>query len=78
MSTGGVSPKVGKVLKEALQRALDSRFTRFIACLNAQRERNRVRLLSQAQRRAAMIAAADGFEMDVQVKYPEWFDLTHE
>jgi len=74
ISTGGVAPRVGKRLKEALQRALDAKFVRFLACLNAQRERNRDRLAQATDRRAAMIAAADGFEAEVTVRYPPWFE----
>jgi siroheme synthase (precorrin-2 oxidase/ferrochelatase) len=74
ISTGGIAPRVGKRLKEALQRALDGKFVRFLDCLNAQRERNRSRLSESAQRREAMIAAAEGFEVDVTVRYPAWFE----
>ncbi|HTV75001.1 MAG TPA: NAD(P)-dependent oxidoreductase [Candidatus Acidoferrales bacterium] len=74
ISTGGIAPRVGRRLKEALQRALDGKFVRFLDCLNAQRERNRERLAESAQRREAMIAAADGFEVDVTVRYPAWFE----
>jgi precorrin-2 dehydrogenase/sirohydrochlorin ferrochelatase len=78
ISTGGVSPAVGGAVKRALQRALGSRFTRFMACLNAQRERNRIAfgdgLEAPERRRAAMRAAAHGFGLDVRVRYPAWFD----
>ncbi|MGH7707219.1 MAG: precorrin-2 dehydrogenase/sirohydrochlorin ferrochelatase family protein [Vulcanimicrobiaceae bacterium] len=73
ISTGGVSPRVGGILRAALQHALDTTFERFIACLSAQRERNRGRLTESADRRAAMLRAADGFEADVAVRYPAWF-----
>jgi siroheme synthase (precorrin-2 oxidase/ferrochelatase) len=74
ISTGGVAPGVGKRLKEALQRALDAKFVRFLECLNAQRERNRERFANAGDRRAAMITAADGFEAEVAVRYPPWFE----
>jgi uroporphyrin-III C-methyltransferase/precorrin-2 dehydrogenase/sirohydrochlorin ferrochelatase len=74
ISTGGVAPRVGKRLKEALQRALDAKFVRFLECLNAQRERNRDRFAHATDRRAAMIAAAEGFDADVTVRYPPWFE----
>jgi siroheme synthase (precorrin-2 oxidase/ferrochelatase) len=73
ISTGGVSPRVGGVLRASLQRALDATFERFLACLNAQRERNRERIASGDERRAAMREAADGFALDVSVRYPAWF-----
>jgi len=73
ISTGGIAPRVGKTLRAALQRALDGTFVRFIDCHNAVRERNRARLRSSAARRAAMLALADGLEIDVTVRYPAWF-----
>jgi precorrin-2 dehydrogenase/sirohydrochlorin ferrochelatase len=74
ISTGGISPRTGATLRAALQKALDATFVRFIDCLNAQRERNRRALDDSEARRAAMRRAADGFEVDVQVSYPEWFE----
>jgi siroheme synthase (precorrin-2 oxidase/ferrochelatase) len=74
ISTGGIAPRVGGVLKNALERALDATFVRFIDCLNEQRERNRSRLGGSVERRAAMLGAAEGFEVAVTVRYPEWFE----
>jgi siroheme synthase (precorrin-2 oxidase/ferrochelatase) len=74
ISTGGISPRAGATLRAALQRALDATFVRFIDCLNAQRERNRRRIGDSEARRAAMRSAAEGFEVDVQLRYPEWFE----
>jgi len=74
ISTGGVAPRVGRILKEALQRAFDETFTRFIDCVHSQRERNRELFEQSSDRRAAMIAAADGFEVDVALRYPAWFE----
>ncbi|MBC5821770.1 MAG: hypothetical protein GIX01_07295 [Candidatus Eremiobacteraeota bacterium] len=73
ISTGGIAPRVGKALRAALQRALDRSFVRFIDCHNAVRERNRFRLRSSAERRAAMLALAEGLEIDVTIRYPQWF-----
>jgi len=74
ISTGGVAPRVGGVLRERLQTALDGTFTRFLACLAHQRRLSRARHPDDpAARRAAMIAASDGFEVEVTVKYPDWF-----
>ncbi len=73
ISTGGIAPRVGKLLRVALQRTLDATFVRYIDCHNAVRERNRVRLGSSRDRRAAMLALADGFEVEVAVRYPQWF-----
>lgn len=74
ISTGGVSPRVGGVLRAALQGALDGTFARFIECLGVQRQRNRVRLGDSKARRAAMMRSAEGFEVDVAVRYPDWFE----
>ena len=75
ISTGGVAPRVGKALKEALARVLDAKFVRFLDCLAAQKRRNRTRLAGDgAARREAMIAAADGFTLDARVSYPQWFE----
>jgi len=58
-----------------LQRALDARFVRFVDRLAAQKRENRDRLRADpAARRAAMIAAAEGFDLDVTARYPAWFE----
>jgi len=74
VSTGGVSPRVGAAFRAALQSTLDATFVRFIECLNAQRERNRRTLAESEERRTAMRGAADGFEVEIRLKYPDWFD----
>ncbi|MDQ2857786.1 MAG: hypothetical protein M3R53_03915 [Candidatus Eremiobacteraeota bacterium] len=74
ISTGGIAPRVGGKLRAALQRTLDGTFVRFIDCLNAQRERNRLTLRESKQRRAAMLAVAEGFEVEIRVRYPAWFE----
>jgi siroheme synthase (precorrin-2 oxidase/ferrochelatase) len=74
ISTGGISPRVGGVLRAALQGALDGTFERFIECLGVQRQRNRVRLADSKARRAAMMRSAEGFEVEVSVRYPQWFE----
>jgi siroheme synthase (precorrin-2 oxidase/ferrochelatase) len=74
ISTGGIAPRVGGKLRAALQSALDATFVRFIDCHNAQKERNKTRLGTSAERRAAMIAKSEGFEIDVKITYPQWFE----
>lgn len=74
ISTGGVSPRVGAAFRAALQSALDATFVRFIECLNAQRERNRRTIGESEDRRKAMRGAAEGFGVEVRLKYPDWFD----
>jgi siroheme synthase (precorrin-2 oxidase/ferrochelatase) len=75
ISTGGVSPRVGGILRAALQDALDSRFARFLSALAERRRESRAaHPADAAARREAMISAAEGFEVTVNVKYPAWFD----
>jgi len=77
ISTTGLAPRVGKVLKNALNRAMDARFTRFIARLAEMRERTQAEHPApeeSAVRREAMIEAARGFRADVRFGYPKWFD----
>jgi siroheme synthase (precorrin-2 oxidase/ferrochelatase) len=75
ISTGGVAPRVGKIVKAALQRALDAKFARFIDRLAERKRVNRVRLAGDAAaRRREMIAAADGFTLEVRATYPQWFE----
>jgi siroheme synthase (precorrin-2 oxidase/ferrochelatase) len=74
ISTGGISPRVGSILRAGLQSALDGTFAHFLACLSHQRRLNRARNADDATaRRATMMNAADGFEVQVQVTYPAWF-----
>ena len=75
ISTGGVAPRVGKILKDALQRVLDAKFARFVDCLAVQKRRNRARLAGDgAARRTAMIGAADGFSLEAAASYPQWYE----
>jgi precorrin-2 dehydrogenase / sirohydrochlorin ferrochelatase len=76
ISTTGLAPRVGKILKEALQRAMDSRFARFVDVLAKKREEVKALHPSPEEspvRRQAMIEAAEGFAADVKFSYPEWF-----
>ena len=73
VSSGGVSPAVSKRLRVALQRALDARFVRFLDALRAKRNVNRA--LDDAEaRKAAGREAAKGFEVEISVRYPAWFE----
>ncbi len=77
ISTTGLAPRVGKAIKEALQRAMDARFVRFVDLLAQMREEVRARLplpKDSAARRAAMIEAAEGFAAEVSFSFPTWFD----
>jgi siroheme synthase (precorrin-2 oxidase/ferrochelatase) len=74
ISTGGISPRVGGIVRAGLQAALDATFVRFLACLAHQRRLARARHAGDAgARRAAMLGAAEGFAVDVRVTYPAWF-----
>lgn len=74
ISTGGVSPRVGGILRAALQDALDAKFARFLAGLARRRRASREQSPDDAAaRRATMMSAAEGFEVQVNVTYPAWF-----
>jgi precorrin-2 dehydrogenase/sirohydrochlorin ferrochelatase len=74
ISTGGISPRVGGILRAALQDALDGRFARFLARLAQRRRKSRESNPDDAEaRRATMMSAAEGFEVKVDVTYPAWF-----
>lgn len=73
ISTGGVAPRVGRKLREALEAVLDDRFARFLECFANQRRRARANHAESADRRAAMIKAADGFDVEIRLTYPTWF-----
>jgi siroheme synthase (precorrin-2 oxidase/ferrochelatase) len=77
ISTAGLAPRVGKTLKEALQRAMDHRFATFVTRLAERREQTRDAHPSPREsplRRASMIEAAEGFAAEVRFRYPGWFD----
>lgn len=77
ISTTGLAPRVGKRLKIRLQEAMDATFTRFIECLATQKTRIKRSHPGEqhgAKRRAAMIEAAEGFDVDVRFVYPQWFE----
>ncbi len=74
ISTGGVSPRVGSILRAAFERAFDARFAAFLERLAAKRQEVRAAFpADEERRRAEMRAAADGFVVNVEVRYPEWF-----
>ncbi len=77
ISTAGLAPRVGKILKNALQRTMDAKFERFIGILAQRRERTREEhpLPQESElRRKAAIENANGFEAEVTFEYPEWFE----
>ncbi len=77
ISTAGLAPRVGKILKSALAIAMDARFVRFIENLARQREREHAAHPAPQEsglRRDAMIEAARGFAAEVRFEYPPWFE----
>ncbi|MGA3038617.1 MAG: NAD(P)-dependent oxidoreductase [Vulcanimicrobiaceae bacterium] len=73
VSTGGVSPAVSKRWRIAIQRVLDAKFARFMDALRARRNENRALADSEA-RKAAGREAAEGFDVQISVRYPDWFE----
>lgn len=77
ISTAGLAPRVGKILKNALQRVMDSKFERFIGILAKRRGETRLaHPLPQdtGVRRNAAIEAAEGFTANIDFEYPAWFE----
>jgi siroheme synthase (precorrin-2 oxidase/ferrochelatase) len=73
ISTGGAAPRVGAQLRAKLQTALDDTFARFLECLANQRRRARANHTGSEERRAVNRKAADGFDVELRLTYPEWF-----
>jgi len=77
ISTAGLAPRIGKILKGAIQDAMDATFARFIGVLAAKREQvfaEHPGPEGRPARREALIDAADGFDAKVRFVYPHWFD----
>jgi siroheme synthase (precorrin-2 oxidase/ferrochelatase) len=77
ISTTGLAPRVGKRLKQRLQKAMDATFARFIDCLATQKtrvKRSHPGTEQSVVRRKAMIDAAEGFDVDITFSYPRWFE----
>jgi len=73
VSSGGVSPAVSKRWREAIQQVLDAKFARFLDALRIRRNVNRS-LPDSEERKQAGRDAAEGFEVQISVRYPEWFE----
>ncbi|MGB6986107.1 MAG: NAD(P)-dependent oxidoreductase [Candidatus Aquilonibacter sp.] len=77
ISTSGLAPRVGKILKQRLQAAMDARFARFVERLGEMKvkmQRERPGPEHSGERRKAMIDAADGFDAKIEFTYPSWID----
>lgn len=73
VSTGGVSPAVSKRWRIAIQRVLDAKFARFLDALRTKRNANRSLADSEARKTAGR-EAAEGFDVQISVRYPDWFE----
>lgn len=73
ISTGGVSPAVSKRWRQAIAAVLDEKFTRFMDALRARRNTNRSLREPEARKQAGR-DAAEGFEVQISVRYPAWFE----
>ena len=73
ISSGGVSPAVSKRWRQAIQEVLDEKFVRFMDALRARRTANRSLPDSEARKQAGR-DAAEGFDVQIRVRYPSWFD----
>jgi len=74
ISTSGLAPRVGKILKQRLQAAMDARFARFVERLGRMKvakQREMPGPEHARERRAAMIEAADGFDAKIEFTYPD-------
>lgn len=74
ISTSGLAPRVGKILKGRLQAAMDARFAQFVERLGEMKvtmQREKPGPEHASERRAAMIDAAEGFDAEIRFVYPE-------
>ena len=69
ISTGGRAPLLARRLRQALEAALDTRFSEFAEGFAALRAR--VRTLSKSARTEVLERALAGFAMEVTLRYPE-------
>lgn len=77
ISTAGHAPRVGKLLKEALQKAMDATFARFIEEVAARRKAMKAAHPTPGElplRRNEAIESAKGFTANIEFEYPEWFE----
>jgi siroheme synthase (precorrin-2 oxidase/ferrochelatase) len=73
ISTGGISPAVSKRWRIAIQHALDQKFARFLDVLRVRRNANRALPDSEARKEAGR-EAVKGFDVQIHVRYPDWFE----
>jgi precorrin-2 dehydrogenase/sirohydrochlorin ferrochelatase len=73
ISTSGGSPALSSRMREAFEAALDGEFACFVDELAALRERLKKDEPDPVRRRAELQRALDGFELELRVRYPDWF-----
>jgi uroporphyrin-III C-methyltransferase / precorrin-2 dehydrogenase / sirohydrochlorin ferrochelatase len=72
VSTSGASPGLAGKIRAALEAGLGDQFVKFVEVLAAMRERAK-QDSDETRRRATLQAALEGFELDVNARYPPWF-----
>jgi siroheme synthase-like protein len=72
VSTSGASPGLAGRLRAALETGLGEKFARFVDVLAALRERAQ-QDGDETRRRATLLAALEGFQLELSARYPAWF-----
>lgn len=73
VSTAGGSPALSARMREAFEASLGDEFARFVDELSLLRERLKKDEPDPLRRRAELQRALDGFELELKVRYPDWF-----
>ncbi|HEV3153593.1 MAG TPA: hypothetical protein VGZ02_07310 [Candidatus Baltobacteraceae bacterium] len=76
VSTGGSAPRIAKLLRVALQRAMDENFKQFtesVARFRQEVHREYPGPDNASRRIAAVLERVRGFRADVRLSYPRWF-----
>lgn len=73
IATRGQAPALAAKLRAAVEQSLGDSFARFVAALGDLRARVKTEAPSPAVRRARLLAALDGFVVEMRVRYPDWF-----
>jgi precorrin-2 dehydrogenase/sirohydrochlorin ferrochelatase len=72
ISTSGASPGLAGKIRAGLETGLGEKFVKFVDVLAAMRERAKQES-DEARRRITLQAAVEGFELEVNARYPPWF-----
>lgn len=71
VTTGGAAPALAARLRERFEAELGERFATFVERLGVERERLRATEPDAEKRRARLRALLDGFELRIDVRYPD-------